>query len=714
MPKGKASSDTFTGVGSRDDDDGGRRTRGAASRTAPEATRRSKRTHTTRVGATSGFLSKFREARRVRGTGGGRGRGHGGNPRAVGGAIDAAVEVVHNRYREARRVLVARGKKRKEEVGDWNNLAATLRICYRGAVPRAYTGVAPTSGSWNGSAVARFARNGSLGSDGSRARASARGAGFWDRPSFAGIGHGVRGGRAGRAYAAAGPVERARGREIRETEPANRRIARAARRARRGPRGPAVAPERVPGGAPGRAAAVHTRRFGPRRRDRRLGADGRGHPPSDGARRPPAPAAARASTCPRRRRRGVEGRHLLLERARPPRVAVPTRRRPPSASSTFLASPRAARWIIIESVHRPRAARRKATFDWAALRDGRVRRTGKKIRARESRLRARARLDTSRPRRTQKVVEVEDENKYGLRGPAPASRASRRVGGPPRRTFATVIPEHSVMLMQFVVLPRRVQSGRDSREMDVNLPVCIIDGAATLEDWRRLGLLRRDRGVSPPRAARSASPRPRRRFQFNYTVALCRRLSVREIMLYATDEGAASWMARPPRLRDSARTRSTRTRRRRSASSTSARARRRCSRTFCRPNARRDRRLENRRASRRARRPRRLRLVAPPDAVPRPRRPFSRPRRSDARRAQVGRALRLRDGEGDQGLQRLRGPPPHGPYPRARPSRDRPPAGLPRLRRHLRGGRRRRLPRRGRGLCASPASARRRRATTRP
>ena len=106
------------------------------------------------------------------------------------------------------------------------------------------------------------------------------------------------------------------------------------------------------------------------------------------------------------------------------------------------------------------------------------------------------------------------------------------------------------MLMQFVVLPRRIALGRDAREMDVNLPVCIVDGAATLENWRRLGLLRRDRRVSPrARAARSASPRPRRRFQFNYAVALCRRLSVREIFLYATEEGAASWMARPPRLR---------------------------------------------------------------------------------------------------------------------------------------------------------------------
>ena len=64
------------------------------------------------------------------------------------------------------------------------------------------------------------------------------------------------------------------------------------------------------------------------------------------------------------------------------------------------------------------------------------------------------------------------------------------------------------MLMQFVVLPRRVQSGRDSREMDVNLPVCIIDGAATLEDWRRLGLLRRDRGVSPPARGAFGEPAP--------------------------------------------------------------------------------------------------------------------------------------------------------------------------------------------------------------
>ena len=58
-----------------------------------------------------------------------------------------------------------------------------------------------------------------------------------------------------------------------------------------------------------------------------------------------------------------------------------------------------------------------------------------------------------------------------------------------------MIPGSSVLLMQFVILPTRVATGRDVREMDANVPVCVIDGAVTLLDWRRLGLLRRGRGA---------------------------------------------------------------------------------------------------------------------------------------------------------------------------------------------------------------------------
>jgi len=96
-------------------------------------------------------------------------------------------------------------------------------------------------------------------------------------------------------------------------------------------------------------------------------------------------------------------------------------------------------------------------------------------------------------------------------------------GGPATHQLvaATVIPDRSALLIQFVVLPRKMGTGRDSLETDENVVTCFIDGAATLKRARKQGLLR---------------------LQFDFVLMLCRRLGVKDVFLFATEAGAPAWL----------------------------------------------------------------------------------------------------------------------------------------------------------------------------
>ncbi|KAH8045940.1 hypothetical protein JL721_12514 [Aureococcus anophagefferens] len=133
-----------------------------------------------------------------------------------------------------------------------------------------------------------------------------------------------------------------------------------------------------------------------------------------------------------------------------------------------------------------------------------------------------------------------------------------------------------VLLIQFVVLPRKMGTGRDSLESDENVVTCFIDAAATLKRARKQGLLRpvaprplnarvarrrrRFRTTSiavaragPPVTGRSSFRDPSgsipddldpvaRRLQFDFVLMLCRRLGVKDVFLFATEAGAPAWL----------------------------------------------------------------------------------------------------------------------------------------------------------------------------
>ncbi|KAH8066224.1 hypothetical protein JL722_641 [Aureococcus anophagefferens] len=80
------------------------------------------------------------------------------------------------------------------------------------------------------------------------------------------------------------------------------------------------------------------------------------------------------------------------------------------------------------------------------------------------------------------------------------------------------------LLIQFVVLPRKMGTGRDSLETDENVVTCFIDGAATLKRARKQGLLR-------PVAPRSSS-----------TSSSCSAAGVKDVFLFATEAGAPAWL----------------------------------------------------------------------------------------------------------------------------------------------------------------------------
>ncbi|KAK7230692.1 2-oxoglutarate and iron dependent oxygenase [Aureococcus anophagefferens] len=160
------------------------------------------------------------------------------------------------------------------------------------------------------------------------------------------------------------------------------------------------------------------------------------------------------------------------------------------------------------------------------------------------------------------------------------------------------------LLIQFVVLPRKMGTGRDSLEVrdprpgplapraprkrrkrrrarvpaqtDENVVTCFIDGAATLKRARKQGLLRpvaprplnsrvarrhaaaserlrSSRARGRPVTGRSSFRDPSesipddldpvaRRLQFDFVLMLCRRLGVKDAFLFATEAGAPAWL----------------------------------------------------------------------------------------------------------------------------------------------------------------------------
>ncbi|KAH8054498.1 hypothetical protein JL722_8846 [Aureococcus anophagefferens] len=104
------------------------------------------------------------------------------------------------------------------------------------------------------------------------------------------------------------------------------------------------------------------------------------------------------------------------------------------------------------------------------------------------------------------------------------------------------------LLIQFVVLPRKMGTGRDSLETDENVVTCFIDGAATLKRARKQGLLR-PVAPRPLKRARADASLPndfdRRRartpLQFDFVLMLCR-LGVKDAFLFATEAGAPAWL----------------------------------------------------------------------------------------------------------------------------------------------------------------------------
>ncbi|KAH8043361.1 hypothetical protein JL721_13160 [Aureococcus anophagefferens] len=72
--------------------------------------------------------------------------------------------------------------------------------------------------------------------------------------------------------------------------------------------------------------------------------------------------------------------------------------------------------------------------------------------------------------------------------PDRSAAAARAIATEPPRAAAAASPAQ--LLIQFVVLPRKMGTGRDSLETDENVVTCFIDGAATLKRARKQGLLR--------------------------------------------------------------------------------------------------------------------------------------------------------------------------------------------------------------------------------
>ncbi|KAH8065481.1 hypothetical protein JL721_8235 [Aureococcus anophagefferens] len=202
------------------------------------------------------------------------------------------------------------------------------------------------------------------------------------------------------------------------------------------------------------------------------------------------------------------------------------------------------------------------------------------------------------------------KDKASTRKPRRRNARARDDGGTRRATEATPPVRASKrlsvqLLIQFVVLPRKMGTGRDSLEVrdprpgplaaraapgsggsddrarvpaqtDENVVTCFIDGAATLKRARKQGLLR---PVAPrPLNARVARRRRRfrttsiavaragapvtgrssfrdpsesipgdldpvaRRLQFDFVLMLCRRLGVKDVFLFATEAGAPAWL----------------------------------------------------------------------------------------------------------------------------------------------------------------------------
>ncbi|KAH8062876.1 hypothetical protein JL720_13118 [Aureococcus anophagefferens] len=95
----------------------------------------------------------------------------------------------------------------------------------------------------------------------------------------------------------------------------------------------------------------------------------------------------------------------------------------------------------------------------------------------------------------------------------------------PRNRRADGALRPAQLLIQFVVLPRKMGTGRDSLETDENVVTCFIDGAATLKRARKQGLLR-------PVAPRSSS-----------TSSSCSAAAgVKDAFLFATEAGAPAWL----------------------------------------------------------------------------------------------------------------------------------------------------------------------------
>ncbi|KAH8045777.1 hypothetical protein JL722_14051 [Aureococcus anophagefferens] len=153
-------------------------------------------------------------------------------------------------------------------------------------------------------------------------------------------------------------------------------------------------------------------------------------------------------------------------------------------------------------------------------------------------------------------------------------RSAARAARSPRNRRAPAAASPAQLLIQFVVLPRKMGTGRDSLESDENVVTCFIDAAATLKRARKQGLLR---PVAPrPLNARVARRRRRferlrsssrgrpvtgrssfrdpsesipddldpvaRRLQFDFVLMLCRRLGVKDVFLFATEAGAPAWL----------------------------------------------------------------------------------------------------------------------------------------------------------------------------
>ncbi|KAH8075478.1 hypothetical protein JL721_1487 [Aureococcus anophagefferens] len=143
------------------------------------------------------------------------------------------------------------------------------------------------------------------------------------------------------------------------------------------------------------------------------------------------------------------------------------------------------------------------------------------------------------------------------------ARARDRHGTAARRGAASP----AQLLIQFVVLPRKMGTGRDSLEVrdppqapraaprggsddarvpaqtDENVVTCFIDGAATLKRARKQGLLRpvAPRPLNARRVDVVASERLRS-LQFDFVLMLCRRLGVKDVFLFATEAGAPAWL----------------------------------------------------------------------------------------------------------------------------------------------------------------------------